>query len=255
MNKEWLEITTKVGCPIKCPKYCPQEVTIRQYQDEDKVLSFENYKEILFNTPDNLTIGFSGFCEPFINKNAMNMIVLADAAGHGIRLNTTLVGASMEDVIRLTKIKFEMFCLHLPDGNNAQIHVTQEYKDKVFVVLQCIPNVEFSIMNDLFFTTGREDVCRDASNKGHSMLFKHCQDWDNPKFVVMPNGDVYLCCMDFGLENKMGNLLTETYDDIKKRYHPPYSRCKRCYMALPLLVYAGERFMQYYKKHRKEITG
>ena len=255
MNKEWLEITTKVGCPVKCAKYCPQEVTVRQYQDEKKTLSFYDYRTILSHIPKGLTIGFCGFCEPFINKDAMDMIALAAGGGHSIRLNTTLLGASMADVLRMIKIKYDVFCLHLPDGKNAKITVNWEYKDKVFVVLQNVPNVEFSIMNELFYTTGREDVCRNASSKGRSVLFRRCQDWNNPKFVAMPNGDVYLCCMDFALENKMGNLLKETYDDIKKRYKPPYSRCGRCHMALPLPVYAGERLMQWYRAHRREVTG
>ena len=30
--------------------------------------------------------------------------------------------------------------------------------------------------------------------------------------VLIPNGDVHLCCMDYGLESKVGNLLENDYD-------------------------------------------
>jgi radical SAM protein with 4Fe4S-binding SPASM domain len=32
--------------------------------------------------------------------------------------------------------------------------------------------------------------------------------------VLLPNGDVQLCCMDYGLEHKIGNLLTMSYNDL-----------------------------------------
>ena len=32
--------------------------------------------------------------------------------------------------------------------------------------------------------------------------------------IVMPNGDVYLCCMDWALEYKLGNLLEQSWLDV-----------------------------------------
>lgn len=39
-------------------------------------------------------------------------------------------------------------------------------------------------------------------------------------WVLLPDGTVVLCCMDFGLKHPLGNLLTDNYDDIiaKKEY-------------------------------------
>jgi radical SAM protein with 4Fe4S-binding SPASM domain len=34
--------------------------------------------------------------------------------------------------------------------------------------------------------------------------------------VVLPNGDVYICCMDYGLKHKIGNLLTTHYDHLER---------------------------------------
>ena len=32
--------------------------------------------------------------------------------------------------------------------------------------------------------------------------------------VLLPNGDMSLCCMDYGLKHIHGNLLTQSYDEI-----------------------------------------
>ncbi|PIQ72376.1 hypothetical protein COY13_03690 [Candidatus Roizmanbacteria bacterium CG_4_10_14_0_2_um_filter_36_35] len=34
--------------------------------------------------------------------------------------------------------------------------------------------------------------------------------------VLLPNGDVYLCCMDYALTHKLGNLLTGDYEKLFK---------------------------------------
>jgi hypothetical protein len=32
--------------------------------------------------------------------------------------------------------------------------------------------------------------------------------------VLLPNGDVVLCCMDYGLKHVLGNLITSSYEDL-----------------------------------------
>ncbi len=32
--------------------------------------------------------------------------------------------------------------------------------------------------------------------------------------VLLPNGDIVLCCMDYGLKHVLGNLLRQSYDEI-----------------------------------------
>ncbi len=38
---------------------------------------------------------------------------------------------------------------------------------------------------------------------------------------MMPNGDVYLCCMDWSLQHKLGNLFEQAYDELhaSEDYH------------------------------------
>ena len=36
----------------------------------------------------------------------------------------------------------------------------------------------------------------------------------NERFVLFPNGQVYLCCMDYSLDHYIGNLFVSTYSYI-----------------------------------------
>ena len=36
--------------------------------------------------------------------------------------------------------------------------------------------------------------------------------------VLLPNGDVVLCCMDFGMQHVLGNLKRQSYEEILKLY-------------------------------------
>jgi hypothetical protein len=59
-----LEITTMVGCPLKCT-YCPQDQLRGTYGQNEKYLPLENFKLILSKVPYYVRIDFSGMAEPF----------------------------------------------------------------------------------------------------------------------------------------------------------------------------------------------
>ena len=46
--------------------------------------------------------------------------------------------------------------------------------------------------------------------------------------VVLPNGDVSLCCMDYSLEKILGNLFVDEYDDIMPAPLTTFDMCGRC---------------------------
>jgi hypothetical protein len=46
--------------------------------------------------------------------------------------------------------------------------------------------------------------------------------------ILLPNGDVSLCCMDYNLEEILGNLYTQEYDDIMPKKNTTYDMCSRC---------------------------
>jgi len=227
LEEEYLEINTRVGCPVGCLRYCPQDVIKNNYSDKQTALTMENFKLALEHVPSKLPVVFSGFCEPFANEETPNFIRYAYENQHPIGLFTTLVGLSKTGLSELLKIKYFVFCLHLPDGQNMKMPLSPEYKDNVFTVLQNIPNVSFNIMNDTFKTDDRENFTRGVYSPKPSWL-KYCRKWSHPSFVMMPDGDVQLCCHDFGLQHKLGNLFNQSYSDIRRAYHPGYKLCGVC---------------------------
>ena len=85
LNKKWkknrivpkLEITVKMGCGVQC-KYCPQQELLHTYFGQEKSreswLSLENYKKAIDHMPKETIITFSGFAEPFLHPQAIEMI-------------------------------------------------------------------------------------------------------------------------------------------------------------------------------------
>lgn len=238
MEGEYLDVTTQVGCPVNCLKYCPQEVTVNRYSGIRR-FTVENWRLVLSHLPRRLPICFSGICEPFANPKTMDLIDMAEEAGHPLAIYTTLYQASKEDVERLVKHSFLTFVLHLPDGEAMKVPLSEEYKDNVFTVIQKVKNVEFCLMNDLFVSGNRENVTRGIPAK--KKVLKLCSRLSNPNFNVLPDGDVSLCPIDFGLCNIVGNLFTESYGDIRKRFwskRRSFDLCSTCYYNKPLIRYA-----------------
>jgi len=46
--------------------------------------------------------------------------------------------------------------------------------------------------------------------------------------VMLPNGDVSLCCMDYGLEHILGNILEQEYEDILPEPYSCFNLCRFC---------------------------
>jgi organic radical activating enzyme len=246
LKEENLEVTTQIGCPIYCRKYCPQETLIQNYHSPIKTLSLTTFQNALETVPENVWIVFSGFAEPFANPDCLRMIEYASERGYGVALNTTLYGASKKDVARLLKIPFGAFLLHLPDGDAMRIQVSQEYMENVFAVLQGMDIAVPVLMNHWFRTNHREDIARGVQSRERKVGF--CFKHRAPQFVMLPSGDVQICCIDFALENKVGNLLEESYSAIKARYLSHvrgYSLCRKCDWNVSLSHYLLQRVVAF----------
>jgi hypothetical protein len=225
---QYLEITTQVGCPVGCLKYCPQEIIIKRYGKTNLTLTFETFKQILTNTPKNVKIYFSGFCEPYTNPQCTKYIKYADQEGYKVALNTTLMGASERDILAIKDISFYHVSLHLPDGDAMKEPQSKGYREAVFAFITSIPNIIFISMNNQFKTNLRENVTRGILPK--KRRYSYCErfrEYFDP--IVMPNGDVYLCCMDFGLNHCIGNLLKTSYNEIMKNALAKEGKYRLCH--------------------------
>jgi hypothetical protein len=234
-NTDMLEFTLAVGCPVQCKRYCPQEVFLQKYGNNPRMLSFNAFKQILYDVPTNVTLNFAGFCEPFVNPDFSRMAEYAYNKGYNLQVATTLYGAKSSDIDRLLDLEYQVFCIHMRDGKVVNFQLTPEYQDNFFRVIEGVPNVVFTIMNGLFSSNNRENVTRGVLPKPKAVGF--CQKLITPQFVVLPNGDAFLCCQDFGLKHKMGNLFTEAYAEIKQRFiqnkNHYYQLCSYCSFNKP----------------------
>lgn len=271
-----MEITTGIGCRVQC-NFCPQPLLMDRYQEKNQIddiawgnpalMSFENFKVSIDKIPKHVDIHFSGFFEPWINPECTKMLLYAHETGHTIQVFTTLVGMTTSDVERFKHIPFKKFSLHLPDVEKfAKIAITKNFLCVLRKILSSkirhlhcmsmgkLPDViqrEIGInlyrphyMHDRAGTGDFGDktakkfgplICSRASKNGVNTLDEN---------VLLPNGDVCLCCMDYDTDYVIGNLLNSDYDslfkgdkfqEILKKLDSDDSEimCRTCHVSIP----------------------
>lgn len=177
------------------------------------MLTFSDFKTALSSVPKHVAIHFSGFAEPFLNPQCIDMIEYAHAQNYKISLFSTLVGLKSKDVDRLSRCNPEV-TLHLPDKlGNAKIPLTQAYKDTLTAAMKQLHISTFYVMNEQFISNERAGSCTDTQGRYQRGWF-FCEKLYAPQFVMLPNCDVVLCCMDFGLKHPLGNLVSQSWLDI-----------------------------------------
>lgn len=241
-----LEITATMGCKINC-KYCPQKDLLHSYYKENKnrcsQMKLEDYKACINKMPIETIITFSGFVEPFLHPHAVEMMEYAHQRGHYIELFTTLEGMSLEDLERIKNIPFINVVLHTPDiYNYAKITVNEQYWEVLDKMLdlkklngrsfideancQSEPTKEFikfaseriEVKSELIDRAGNlNDVNLKSIQNVNGKIYCARSTKQN-HWVLLPDGSVSLCCMDFGLKHIMGNLLKQSYEDILKNH-------------------------------------
>lgn len=240
-----IEITTVIGCKVNC-KYCPQKLLLKNYfQDNlhrDSIMTIDTFMECLSNLPEKCNIQFCGMSEPFLNPSCSDMIKRAFEAGKNIELYTTLVGITQSEIEEIWDIPLDYVNIHVPDVNGyADIPVTDEYlellervinhkrKDGSSFVNLCNAQSEphpkvkelcrgkFEISTVLHDRAGNleDEKLIHKENMGGGLSCTLCgQDLNHN--VLLPDGTLLLCCMDYGMKHKLGNLKEETYDTILK---------------------------------------
>ncbi len=147
-----LEITTACGCPNDC-RVCPQQAFKSAYKGKLR-LSYEDFEAVLSRLPKDVTLIFSGFSEPFVNSDCIKMVELASRQGRKTIINTTLVGATMQDIDRLARCRVYAINLHLPDNlGNTRIGAGKEYPEVLVHALRTLEISSFISMNRASSTT------------------------------------------------------------------------------------------------------
>lgn len=251
-----IEITTKIGCINNC-KYCPQEKLINEYSKRSKIyeMSFNNFKKYISTIPKDVVIVFAGFCEPWLNKDCLKMVLYVFNEGYKIEMFTTLVGMSLSDFKKIEHINFNRFVVHLPNDSD-NIKVNQDYLKLLKYILTQKGCFEFNYVgnklhNKLSFVPNTKDIQIIDRAKNLDIFFE-CNVKYNQKIIrvkcteglkknnLLPNGDVILCCMDYGLKHILGNLSTQKYKSlfrgkefkkIKEGKKATGILCKDCYLS------------------------
>ena len=249
-----LEISTVWACPNACdycPQYQLIRASKRNEIKKVSEMNFNTFKTCIDKLPDGAWIDFSAFVEPFLNENCSDMILYAHRKNHPIRIFTTMVGMHEGDINSFKHINFIRFSLHLPDNYGIMKVTVDENYCKVFDHLlnywqggdamcfgplhsKLIPIVEkHSLKVNTKELTNKYLGTR--ANNTKTTKYVHLEkyprkkgriyckpilqknDGPNRRFnhnVLLPNGDVVLCCSDYGLKHKLGNLLINNYEEL-----------------------------------------
>ena len=173
-----------------------------------------------------------------MNPDCSKMILYAYENGYTIEVYSTLVGMTLEDVELIKRVRLKTFHIHLPDDKNvAKIAVNNDYINILKKVLDDIPNVTAMSManlhpkiknfldkdlipDEMMNRAGNVKSIKPTPKKLGALVCGRHSKLDLldmvDENVLLPNGDVTLCGMDYGLRHIIGNLLEQSYDSIFK---------------------------------------
>jgi len=166
------------------------------------------------------------------------MVLAAHSAGHKIDVYTSLVGMKIEDVYILKAIPFESsFTVHLPDDNGqTKIRLDQNYLEVLRAIGAAgIRHLHFDLRQDGPAPVSLPPAVAQAIGS-LPVGISRCHTWGGlvgdvtpkilkswlplrgcPRFyrnVLLPNGDVALCCWDMGMQHIIGNLKDSDYESL-----------------------------------------
>lgn len=240
-----LEITTMIGCPLMCT-FCPQDQLNRSYRDPVRKLTVSTFETVLSKLTPDYEIIFAGYTEPWANPLCNEFVKIALERKFKISIYTTLYNIDLvraEELAHILESNYRLvkdFWIHLPDRQNNMrgFKYSPEY-DQVLQRMLRLRHIRVSSMT------------MDADSLPHPMITTNVKpvNWylhtraDNlnqadigtqpvhqpPKYeyivectrdaelksnILLPNGDVMLCCMDYGLKHRLGNLLESSLDQV-----------------------------------------
>lgn len=240
----FIEITTASYCAVDCV-FCPQRLYQKKYQSNSpkpiKYMSMVTFKKIIDWVPKDFEVRFSGFVEPFMNKECAEMILYAHQAGKRISIFTTLMGVNLKDLQKImTTLSFkknkDSLIVHLPSiGALEHFVINKSYLENLQYLLsidgdnidfhyhgkQIEPEVEKIVLSSkrkVFFTklisrSGNVNPELAPTKKELKGRIR-CTRPDMHEHVILPNGDIALCCNDFGMKHILGNISDGSYQEL-----------------------------------------
>lgn len=202
------------------------------------MLSLEDFITCVDKLPADMQIDFSGFVEPQLNPAFVDMVKYTYATGRPMTLFSTLVGMTKESYRAIRDIPFVNMVLHIPDRDlNSHFVIDNNYLELVTMVIQDAMDGKFRINkyschgpvhpsiagiveksgiyvdSNLHNRAGNSDAPGEMS-MNHKGKIRCSSGPDLDRNVLLPDGTVVLCGMDFGMDYVLGNLLTQSYEEI-----------------------------------------
>lgn len=237
-----MEITTRIGCRVAC-EACPQHLFVKEYARKKRKgmgneMTYSVFCQCIDRLPERCVIVFSGMSEPFLNRRCADMIRYAARRGHRIDLYTTLEGMEHKDFQKIRNILFGNVVLHVPDTEgHTQIGMSENYfrllrgmlstrrrtGGPLVTGISCHGHLEKRVEQCLRrygFYKNQPDVMIDRAGNlkdqklgsqfvAEEMFCTRSAFYNHN--VLLPDGSVLLCCMDYGMRHVLGNLLESDY--------------------------------------------
>lgn len=232
-----LEITTAAGCAVACT-YCPQHTfaTIQRSVSSQTMMPLEVFDKCLATVPADVDISFSGYAEPWLNPSCTTMVNHAHTKGHGLRIFTTLAGMTLPQLEEVVSTSPKLLVVHLFDDGE---HMNGRFVNERYLrVLRRLARIDAPWLRFLAYGTVHPEiqsiVPRDRMTT-HPLISRagsvNCQIVPTPtalsgpvfctesrqyRNVLLPNGDVTLCCMDYQRTHVLGNLTEVSYAELHR---------------------------------------
>lgn len=240
-----IEITTQIGCRIHC-KYCPQRVLLERYYVKDKnresFMTIETFRKCISHIPDEATILFSGMVEPLHNSLCVDMIRLALEKGHKVDLYSTFSEISLNETKKIAQLPLGFVGLHVADNRKfANIVTDDEYYHKIAYLINakkkdgtpfvsvCNSQTEpdervaaicegkYEILTTMLDRAGNlQDENLYSKQTLHGKISCSLCGQKLNHNILLPDGTLLLCCMDYGMKHVLGNLKMQSYEEIMK---------------------------------------
>lgn len=236
--KPGIEVTTNIGCNVGC-WYCPQQRLVRAYSlyATSRIMllgSFANYLDLV---PTDVELFFSGFSEPWLNNDCTQMVLYAHRKGFGVNVFTVGSFIRSSDISVLENVPFRKFVVHITKGAIKRCGIEWYLRLIGAMAMSNITGLKFITLNDqsqrdfikpialLLEDCGRiletwklhsraENLPEIGERKKKSPTVQVAKCKRSRRGVLLPNGLVTLCCMDWGLEHVIGRLGESDYHGI-----------------------------------------
>lgn len=241
-----IEITTKIGCRIRC-KYCPQKLLLDRYYEKDKdresMMTPETFERCISHIPREAVILFSGMVEPLHNPHCTEMMKMALERGHKVDLYSTFSEISLSETEEICKLPLGFVGLHVADNRGfAHIATDEEYYAKITCLVNAKKEDGTPFVNVCNSQTEADErvaaICEGKYEILTTMLDRAGNLKDEGLYgrqtmhgklscslcgqklnhnVLLPDGTLLLCCMDYGMKHVLGNLLEQGYGEIMEQ--------------------------------------